>query len=116
MIVFSPYWSSVQEILNFIRNTPSIHPTAFVGQQKKNGENVKMAEEGQTVLPSTEQLYEGMKPKPQRSIASLLEVVRSLSPFYNEFKEWEYVQYFSEWTNAETTAAGNPVWFDIMKV
>ena len=29
-----------------------------------------MVEEGQTVLPSTEQLYEGMKPKPQRSIAS----------------------------------------------
>ena len=75
-----------------------------------------MAEEGQTEPPSTEQLYEGMKPKPQRSIASLLEVVRSLSPFYNEFKKWEYVQNFSEWKNAEATSAGNPVWFDVMKV
>ena len=70
MIVYSLYRTSVQEILNFIRNNPSIHPTAFVGHQKKNGEIVKMAEKGQTEPPSTEQLYEGMKPKPQRSIAS----------------------------------------------
>ena len=66
---------------------------------------MKMEEESQTEPPSTEQPYEGMKPKPQRSIASLLEVVRVLPPFYNEFKEWEYVQYCSEWTNAETTTA-----------
>ena len=105
VIVFAQYRSSVQEILNFIRNTPSIHPTAFVGHQKKNGEIMKMAEEGQTEPPSTEQLYEGMKPKPQRSIASLLEVVSSLSPFYNEFKEWECIQNFSEWKNAEATSA-----------
>ena len=72
VIVFSPYRLSVQNILNFIRNTISIHPTAFVGQQKKNGEIVKMAEKGQTEPPSTEQLYEGMKPKPQRSIASFI--------------------------------------------
>ena len=103
VIVFAQYRSSVQEILNFIRNTPSIHPTAFVGHHKINDEIVKMVEEGQTEPPSTEQLYEGMKPKPQRSIASLLEVVSSLSPFYNEFKEWEYVQYCSEWKNAKTT-------------
>ena len=69
---------------------------------------MKMEEESQTEPPSTEQLYEGMKPKPQRSIASLLEVVKSLSPFYNEFKEWECIQYCSEWTNAEKTAVGNP--------
>ena len=75
-----------------------------------------MVEEGQTEPPSTEQLYAGMKPKPQRSIASLLEVVSSLSPFYNEFKKWEYVQYFSEWTNAETIAAWNPAWFQVGKV
>ena len=80
VIVFAQYRSSVQEILNFIRNTPSIHPTAFVGQQKKNCEIMKMAEDVQTELPSTEQLYAGMKLKPQRSIASLLEVVSSLSP------------------------------------
>ena len=86
-MVFAQYRSSVQEILNYIRNTPSIHPRAFVCHQKKNGEIVKMAEKGQTEPPSTEQLYEGMKPKPQRSIVSLLEVMRSLSPFYNEFKE-----------------------------
>ena len=54
VIVFAQYRSSVQEILNFIRNTPSIHPTAFVGHQKINGEIMKMVEEGQTEPPSTE--------------------------------------------------------------
>ena len=54
VIVFAKNRSYVQEILNIIRNTPSIHPTAFVCHQKKNGEIVKMVKEGQTEPPSTE--------------------------------------------------------------
>ena len=54
VIVFAKYRTSVQEILNFIRNTPSIHPRAFVYHHKKNGKIVKMAEDVQTELLSTE--------------------------------------------------------------
>ena len=58
VIVFAQYRSSVQEILNYLRGTDLLRPTAFVGQQKKNSEVVKLPEEGHQA--DGEQLYDGV--------------------------------------------------------
>ena len=66
VIVFAQYRSSVQEILNYIRGTSYVRATAFVGQQKKNGDVAKIVEEGAV----GEQLYDAPPPKQARSIGS----------------------------------------------
>lgn len=86
VIVFAQYRSSVQEILNYLRGTDLLRPTAFVGQQKKNSEVVKMPEEGHEV--DGEQLYDGPPPKQSRSIASFfgkedVSVASSVAPMSN---------------------------------
>lgn len=53
VIVFAQYRSSVQEILNYIRGTSYVRATAFVGQQKKNGDVAKIVEEGAVENSST---------------------------------------------------------------
>lgn len=66
VIVFAQYRSSVQEILNYLRGTSYVRATAFVGQQKKNGDVAKIVEEGAV----GEQLYDAPPPKQSRSIGS----------------------------------------------
>lgn len=71
VIVFAEYRSSVQEILNYLRGSELIRATAFVGQQKKSTDIVKMNNEGDIVNDGS-MLYDvhGANPSPKKTISS----------------------------------------------
>ena len=70
VIVFAEYRSSVQEILNYLRGAELIHATAFVGQQKKSTDILRLNEDGEAVADGS-LLYDARDaPPPKKTISS----------------------------------------------
>ena len=70
VIVFAEYRSSVQEILNYLRGAELIRATAFVGQQKKSTDILRLNEDGEAVADGS-LLYDARDaPPPKKTISS----------------------------------------------